>query len=319
MISIAVASVLILIIANLEFIKKIWAASFGPGEDEENCILLNTSVSQYESNAPTTSILDTSAIISSKVLDGTGNSIPACNDIDGGKPKREEQEKGESYQELNEVEDHCDQSKLDYDTGRNKTRTYSGNIHIPLEDGDQDVEVFVTPSVAEKELAPPSTLKLKSGLVLSKGGASYDQREETISRTYETKLDKSESLPSTIQKSAFVEELSIPERSSSPIIPSASSVSDQVEAFYRTHNPAKLKDVPYILQKYAGREDDLLAKLKYQYGVPDSSSYEERLKTFYKRYKPENVIKVPDILQKYKGKEKELFDHLQKLYKSDPL
>lgn len=101
------------------------------------------------------------------------------------------------------------------------------------------------------------------------------------------------------------------------------SISEQVEDFYRVHNPSKLKDIPFILQKYAGKEDGLLEKLKLQYKVSESEpvppTFLERLEKFYRFYKPDNLDKVPSILEKYKGRELELFDHLQQKYNSAPI
>jgi hypothetical protein len=42
---------------------------------------------------------------------------------------------------------------------------------------------------------------------------------------------------------------------------------ERVQEFYRQHNPAKLSSVPEILEKYRGREQELLQKLQKQYGV----------------------------------------------------
>ncbi len=42
----------------------------------------------------------------------------------------------------------------------------------------------------------------------------------------------------------------------------------RLEEFYRVHNPEKLKDVTKILNKYAGKEDELFAKLAKSYGMP---------------------------------------------------
>ena len=99
------------------------------------------------------------------------------------------------------------------------------------------------------------------------------------------------------------------------------SISEQVEDFYRVHNPSKLNDIPFILHKYAGKEDVLLEKLKLQYKVTKSEppTYLERLENFYRLHKPDTLAKVPSILEKYKGRELELFDHLQKKYNSAPI
>lgn len=69
--------------------------------------------------------------------------------------------------------------------------------------------------------------------------------------------------------------------SQSTALPSLASVKDKLsddvdnnngttlarlEAFYREHNPERLDNVPDIIKKYAGREDDLFAKLERKYG-----------------------------------------------------
>ena len=43
------------------------------------------------------------------------------------------------------------------------------------------------------------------------------------------------------------------------------SIADYVTDFYARNNPSKLEDVPYILEKYKGKETELLAKLDNQY------------------------------------------------------
>ena len=45
------------------------------------------------------------------------------------------------------------------------------------------------------------------------------------------------------------------------------SKQEKVVAFYRKFNPSKLDSVPAILEKYSGREDELLDKLKKQYNI----------------------------------------------------
>lgn len=49
-------------------------------------------------------------------------------------------------------------------------------------------------------------------------------------------------------------------------------VEDQVRQFYQTYNPSKLDQVPEILMKYKGRENELLRKLKKQYSVGSAAS-----------------------------------------------
>ena len=48
-------------------------------------------------------------------------------------------------------------------------------------------------------------------------------------------------------------------------VPKGVSFSEQIRQIYKTHNPAKLKDVPTILKKYKGREKLLMKKLMKKY------------------------------------------------------
>ena len=41
----------------------------------------------------------------------------------------------------------------------------------------------------------------------------------------------------------------------------------QVQQFYQQHNPSKLSEVPALLEKYRGREPELIAKLAQKYGA----------------------------------------------------
>jgi hypothetical protein len=70
---------------------------------------------------------------------------------------------------------------------------------------------------------------------------------------------------------------SIPERPSAtpPPIVAATVISEsqivyyeEVTAFYERYNPGKLSSVGEILQRYQGREEELVRKLYHQYNVP---------------------------------------------------
>ena len=45
------------------------------------------------------------------------------------------------------------------------------------------------------------------------------------------------------------------------------SIADKVKAFYLQHNPSKLDEIPKLLEKYKGQEQELLRKLEKKYGV----------------------------------------------------
>ena len=42
---------------------------------------------------------------------------------------------------------------------------------------------------------------------------------------------------------------------------------ERLVKFYQTHNPGNLHNLDEILQKYAGREEDLFRKLEKKYGL----------------------------------------------------
>eukprot|EP00750_Incisomonas_marina_P017593 INCI2258.1.p1 GENE.INCI2258.1~~INCI2258.1.p1 ORF type:complete len:690 (+),score=132.99 INCI2258.1:200-2071(+) len=59
----------------------------------------------------------------------------------------------------------------------------------------------------------------------------------------------------------------VDEKSSDPPASVAVTVRERVLDFYRRHNPAKIGDVDGILEKFAGRERELLVRLHEKYGI----------------------------------------------------
>ena len=47
----------------------------------------------------------------------------------------------------------------------------------------------------------------------------------------------------------------------------APSFLEQVSAFYLKHNPTKVEEIPKLLEKYRGQENELIRKLEKKYGV----------------------------------------------------
>jgi hypothetical protein len=52
-----------------------------------------------------------------------------------------------------------------------------------------------------------------------------------------------------------------------PLQQQPQSFAQRVEAIYRAHNPEKLSEVPHLLEKYRGKELELLARLEKKYGT----------------------------------------------------
>ena len=110
-------------------------------------------------------------------------------------------------------------------------------------------------------------------------------------------------------------------------------------AFMQKYQPEKLGNVDAILQKYAGKEDELFAQLVSKYGPEPATTaplpaggasptpsraasapadYRPRLVAFMQKYQPDKVGNVDAILQKYVGKESELFAQLVSRYGPEP-
>ena len=53
------------------------------------------------------------------------------------------------------------------------------------------------------------------------------------------------------------------------------STEDRLVAFYREHNPEKLDSVPYILEKYKGRDYDLFKNLSRKYNFSASPTSQD--------------------------------------------
>ena len=57
--------------------------------------------------------------------------------------------------------------------------------------------------------------------------------------------------------------ISIPALTPAP----APSFLEQVSGFYLKHNPTKVEEIPKLLEKYRGQENELIRKLEKKYGV----------------------------------------------------
>ena len=73
------------------------------------------------------------------------------------------------------------------------------------------------------------------------------------------------------------------------------NVAEYVSDFYARYNPSKLDDVPYILEKYKGKETELLAKLERQYSrSTDVGLKNEKLEKLLNKLEK----KIPDVPRK---------------------
>jgi hypothetical protein len=83
-----------------------------------------------------------------------------------------------------------------------------------------------------------------------------------------------------------------PATAAPPPLPSRDSKNykEIITAFYQKHNPAKLEEIPTLLEKYKGKEEEMIAKLKKKYEKPAATAApppqkDNNLKGGYKSYK----------------------------------
>ena len=85
-------------------------------------------------------------------------------------------------------------------------------------------------------------------------------------------------------------------------------------AYLKRHNPSKLATVDKVLEKYAGREEQLMQKLVEKYF---ENPIAPLVTEFYLHYDPEKIgAKADSALEKYYGKDEELFAKLEAKYGS---
>lgn len=87
-----------------------------------------------------------------------------------------------------------------------------------------------------------------------------------------------------------------------------------IEKIYRDYNPDKISNVPNLLEKYKGKEAEMLSKLseKYSLHLEDyiSVDYLRLVKEILKKHDPVNVTSASSMLASYTGREKELLKTL---------
>lgn len=81
----------------------------------------------------------------------------------------------------------------------------------------------------------------------------------------------------------------------------------RMEAIYFKYNPTKISDIPALLTKYKGREEEILESLVNKY-------VKVRMEEIYSEYNPSKISEVPALLKKYKGREDEIIAALEKKY-----
>jgi preprotein translocase subunit Sec61beta len=93
--------------------------------------------------------------------------------------------------------------------------------------------------------------------------------------------------------------------------------------FYQQYLPDNLATVDAVLNKFAGREEEMFAALIQKYGpeprsVIGNATFAARLTAFYQKYNPDKVSTVEATLAKFAGREEEMFAALVQKYGPEP-
>ncbi len=94
-----------------------------------------------------------------------------------------------------------------------------------------------------------------------------------------------------------------------------------IERVYKDYSPDKISNVPSILEKYKGKNAELLSKIseKYKLHLEDyiSIDYLRLVKEILTKHDPGNVSTASSLLASYTGREKELLKSLSEKFKSN--
>jgi len=105
---------------------------------------------------------------------------------------------------------------------------------------------------------------------------------------------------------------------------SAEDWRERITRLYEEHNPAKLGDVPNLLQKYRGREKTLYLGICEKYKVkPEgveskAAKFKELICEVYREHNPSKLDDVDKLLAKYKGREENVYKSVCEKYKVTP-
>ena len=181
------------------------------------------------------------------------------------------------------------------------------------------------------ESALLSEIYIKYLLADEKGHGSGTSFEEAIKRLYAHYApNKSQQVPGLVSKYQDIPDKLITEIVNkyefhdAPIpigaVPATASPKSKLTDIYRIHNPEKVAGIDNLLEKYKGREGDLVRAVSAKYKPRATSSnasqdsFKSKLTEFYRRHNPSRIAKVDELARKYKGNEATLLATLEAKY-----
>jgi hypothetical protein len=160
-------------------------------------------------------------------------------------------------------------SDLDVFDTANVKRTTSSNTDTPASqstnftaDLKEEIPV-VSLSTEDTKLSNHEELKPKDTQKFKSEGAMKNQEEAKPLKTDEEPPKSALKVPFPSQNKGH-STISGPQQGKGPV----KSFEQRISAFYQKYNPTKISSIPSILEKYKGKEQELLDKLQKQYNAP---------------------------------------------------
>ena len=151
----------------------------------------------------------------------------------------------------------------------------------------------------------------------------YAGRDQELIEMLEEKYQVTPGAPTTSSSAAASPP---PPTPAAPASSSQQTTRERVTKIYQQYNPTKLGDVDKVLEKFAGRDQELIEMLEEKYSVKPSTpavaapqmSTRERVTRIYQQHNPSKLSDVDKVLEKYAGRDQELIEMLEEKYQAAP-
>lgn len=117
-----------------------------------------------------------------------------------------------------------------------------------------------------------------TSLLISKSMLPSTQSSPLSSQSLSSSLSNNNMIQNTLKSVIESENLKLGSQKdpslglSAPAVKAAPSVSQRVHEIYNQYNPSKISEIPTILEKYKGKEQELISKLEQKYKIPPHST-----------------------------------------------
>jgi hypothetical protein len=167
-----------------------------------------------------------------------------------------------------------------------KYKIQSSNIKI--NNNNSIAEIKSSKVISEQLQKITSTSNLSNSLFGNKSSSTSLLTSKSMLPTTQASPSSSQSLSSSLSNNNMIqntsksviesENLKLGSQKdpslglSAPALKAAPSVSERVHEIYNQYNPSKISEIPTILEKYKGKEQELISKLEQKYKIPPQST-----------------------------------------------